>query len=170
MKENLEPFHFLNKDINLIQKSNRFMNNNILSNDKEDDKIYKINHDIFPSNSKNNNNKFKSPIKFRLLNFEKNFFNSNIKNNQNNFRLKSSRNRHINNNKINININDNNIKQKTSNNIKTIGNYDNSSDKKIKDLQSKIRKTMSKVFDKKFKEKNEDMILKLNKILLDLKK
>ena len=29
---------------------------------------------------------------------------------------------------------------------------------------------MSKVFDKKFKEKNEDMILKLNKILLDLKK
>ena len=170
MKENLEPFHFLNKDINLNQKSNRFMNNNILSNDKEDDKIYKINHDIFPSNSKNNNNKFKSPIKSRLLNFEKNFFNSNIKNNQNNFRLKSSRNRHINNNKINININDNNIKQKTSNNIKTIGNFDNSSDKKIKDLQSKIRKTMSKVFDKKFKEKNEDMILKLNKILLDLKK
>ena len=79
MKENLEPFHFLNKDINLNQKSNRFMNNNILSNDKEDDKIYKINHDIFPSNSKNNNNKFKSPIKSRLLNFEKNFFNSNIK-------------------------------------------------------------------------------------------
>ena len=62
-------------------------------------------------------------------------------------------------------------------NVKALENYNinirsNNSDiqtnKKIQELKLTIKKTISKVYDKKFKEENEEIELKLKKILFDL--
>ena len=62
-------------------------------------------------------------------------------------------------------------------NVKTLENYNiniksNNSDiqtnKKIQELKLTIKKTISKVYDKKFKEENEEIEHKLKKILFDL--
>ena len=195
MKDNPEPYKqkiinkysFLNKDLISNQRKNRFKNNNIFVNDnKENDKIYRISYNRSPSKIKNRIDNFKTPIKSNLLNFEKNFLNlnSNIKNRSkdkniksNNLRVKSSIKRDVSKN-IDINIIDSNIPGNIINNIKTIGNINNniknnnsymSTYKAIQELKLTIRKTISKVYDIKSKEKNEEMNLKLKNIILDLK-
>ena len=183
MKDN---YQFLKKDLFSNQRKNKFKNNNIFYNDnKEADRIYRINYDKSPSKSKNKNNKFKTPIKSNLLNFEKNFLNlnSNNRNKQkdkniksNNVRLKSSTNRNIA-KSIGIDIINDNVIPRNMKNVKTLENYNinirsNNSDiqtnKKIQELKLTIKKTISKVYDKKFKEENEEIELKLKKILFDL--
>ena len=185
--KNRNNYGLLNKDVISNQRKNKNKNNNIFLNDnKESDKIYRINYDKSPSKSKNRNNKFKTPIKYNLLNFEKNFLNldSNNRNNQNNknikpnnLRLKSSKIRDIN-NIIDIDIiNNNDIKK--GKNVKRLENFkinnkNNNSyiltNKKIQELKLTIRKTISKIYDKKFKEENEEIELKLKNILLDSNK